>query len=290
MIIFQISGNRMKHYRTKSIRRVIVNFCLLLVVLFLARCAPSQFKKLRASYDAGEYEQVTQSDVTCGERSVTCFQIAYLKSESYYRLNDLNNALKYSAQATALIPSNLSESKANEAFLLQGKLALLVYPGVHGWENRTSFLRDVESSLEVGIERNRMAGKTDETSRQSDSLKIILAEVLLHKMDLYSDSNLDIQFNQLVDLISSLSPQLIQEGVQKYFFLQAELKKIMPQVRAWIYQGKLSEQREILLEQLKSLYREALAVRNLPLYDSGYKDQIDLLLKQIDDYMKRLIL
>jgi hypothetical protein len=280
----------MKYHNTISIRRAILNFFLLFTILFLARCAPSQFKKLRTSYDAGDYEQVIQSDVVCGERSATCFQIAYLKAESYYHLDDPNSALKYSAQATALIPSNLSVSQANEAFLLQGKLALLIYPGVNGWENRTSFLRDVESSLKLGIEKNRLAGKTDKTTLQSDSLKILLAEVLLHKMDLYSDSNLDIQFDQLVDVISSLSPQQIQEGIQKYYFLQGEIKKIMPQVKAWIYQGKLSDHREILLEQLKSLYREALAVRNLPLYDGGYRDQIDLLLKQIDEYMKRLII
>jgi hypothetical protein len=282
----------MKHYRNQaiSIRHSILKFFLLSAVLFLAGCAPSRFKKLQASYDAGEYERVTQSDITCGERSVPCFQIAYLKAESYYQLDDLNNALKYSAQATALIPSNLSVSQANEAFLLQGKLALLVYPGVHGWENRTSFLRDVESSLKIGIEKNRLVGKTDKTILQSDSLKILLAEILLHKMDLYSDSNLDIQYDQLMAVISSLSPQLIQDGIQKYYFLQGELKKIMPQVKAWIYQGKLSDHREILLEELKSLYRETLAVRNLPLYDGGYRDQIDLLLKQIDDYMKRLII
>ncbi len=260
------------------------------MVVYLAGCASSQLKKLKASYDVGDYEQVIQSQLDCREQSISCFEIAYLKAESYYHLDDLNNALNYATDATQLIPGNLPLFRANEASLLRAKVALAVYLTIHDWDNRTAFLREVESALQTGIEKNRAGDKSHAESGQLDTLNLLMAETVLHKMDLYSDSNLDIQFNHLLEVISFFSPNLIGEGVQKYYYLQGELKKIMPQVRAWIYQGKLSEEREMLLEQLKLLYTQALAVRNLPLYESGYKEQIDHLLSQVDEYMKKLIL
>jgi len=90
--------------------------------------------------------------------------------------------------------------------------------------------------------------------------------------------------------ISDYDETLKNQGFDRYHQLQADIKLYLPEIRKWIYRGEISRDREELLIKLKNIYKEALQLRKIPLYQQGMAEEIEGQLKEIDDYMKQLII
>ena len=102
--------------------------------------------------------------------------------------------------------------------------------------------------------------------------------------------NREILYDRILRLLQDYDDVLITQGYQQYYKFLADYNLIKPEITAWIYRGTLQREREVLLNELKSLYKEALALRKLPLYEQEEADTIESYIRRIDDTMKQLIL
>jgi hypothetical protein len=101
---------------------------------------------------------------------------------------------------------------------------------------------------------------------------------------------LEILYDRILNLIRDFDPSLISEGYDKYYKTSAALHLVLPEINEWMYQGKLQRSREELLNYLKNLYKEALSLRGIPLYRQGKSENIEMLINNIDSYMKELVI
>jgi hypothetical protein len=147
-------------------------------------------------------------------------------------------------------------------------------------------LRDLESDLYQAIELNKKSKKTAELSQ----LQLLLTQTLLLKMDFYEGKNLEIIHDHALEVVSEYSNELTSTGYDKYYRILVDFNLYQPDMRNWTSKGMISGDREELLLNLKKLYIDALALRKIPLYEQGYADQIEGLLKNIDDFMKKLVI
>ncbi|MCK5452747.1 MAG: hypothetical protein KAJ16_00215, partial [Calditrichia bacterium] len=153
-------------------------------------------------------------------------------------------------------------------------------------EEKTSWLRILESDLYRAIELNRDSANSAKVSEY----QLLLTRILLLKMDFYEGKNLEIIHEDIMEVVSEYDQQLKSQGYDVYYRLQADLKLYLPELREWIYKGRISRNREELLIKLKDIYKEALNLRKTPLYQQGFADEIEGQLKEIDEYMKQLII
>ena len=258
----------------------------LISVVVLLSCAASKYKNAEVLYAEGAYEQLIQAQFECQDTSEACFRLKYLQMESYYQLGDWRNALIVAHQATDRITSGGSLSQINRVYMLQANLLLENFSDLGNIEKKTSLLRDLESDLYQAIELNKKSKKTAELSQ----LQLLLTQTLLLKMDFYEGKNLEIIHDHALEVVSEYSNELTSTGYDKYYRIMADFKLYQPDMRNWTSKGMISGDREELLLNLKKLYIDALALRKIPLYEQGYADQIEGLLKNIDDFMKKLVI
>ncbi|RQW08440.1 MAG: hypothetical protein EH225_00245, partial [Calditrichaeota bacterium] len=216
----------------------------------LLGCASSGINNIKNWYEDGEYQQVVNSDIECEDVSESCFELNFLKSESFYHLEQAEDAWRYANRAIDSYSPDVGLTSLNRFLVFRGNLAIQLIRDLQEWENQTSLLRRVENEMQKGIQRNIEQGRLGQDSEEFNRLLIVYADILLEKMELYSDRNLDIQFDRLQETVNMFGSSLEEAGLDDYYLLEGELKNIMPQVRSWTYQGQSLGEKDRLLAQL----------------------------------------
>ena len=259
---------------------------VILFLIFFIGCAGSRYQDAEKLYAEGAYDQLVQAQFECQDTSKDCFRLKYLQMESYYQLGDWKNTLLAARQASDRIVSGLSLNQINRVYLVHANILLENINKVGNAEQKLILLRELESNLYQAIAENKKSRETTELSQ----LQLLLTRTLLRKMDYYEGKNLEIIHGHIFDVISDYSPELISVGYDKYYQIQADFKLFHPDLRIWTSGGTIVSDREELLIQVKKLYIDALKLRKIPLYEQGFSEQIEGLLKNIDDFMKKLVI
>lgn len=260
-------------------------YFFLTVVIFIS-CAASKYKNAEALYSEGAYEQLIQSQFECQDTSEACFRLKYLQMESYNQLGDWQNSLLAARQASDRIVSGISLDQVNRVNLVQANIVLENINKIKKDEQKLTLLRELESDLYQAVALNKKSKKTGDLSQ----LQLLLTRTYLLKMDFFEGKNLEIIHDHIQKVISEYTSELTSLGYDQYYRIEADFKIYQPDMRNWTSSGTISGDREELLVNLKELYIEALALRKIPLYEKGFTDQIEGLLKNIDEFMKKLII
>ncbi len=260
-------------------------YFFLTAAIFIS-CAASKYKNAEALYSEGAYEQLIQSQFECQDTSEACFRLKYLQMESYNQLGDWQNTLLAARQASDRIVSGISLDQVNRVNLVQANIVLENINKIRKDEQKLTLLRELESDLYQAVALNKKSKKTADLSQ----LQLLLTRTYLLKMDFFEGKNLEIIHDHIQKVISEYTSELTSLGYDKYYRIEADFKIYQPDMRNWTSSGTISGDREELLVNLKELYIEALALRKIPLYEQGFTDQIEGLLKNIDEFMKKLII
>lgn len=258
---------------------------LSIIIIFMS-CAASKYQKAETLFAEDAFEQLISSNFDCQDTSASCFRLKYLQMESYMQLGDWQNAIIKSREAIDRITSDISLDQINRVYQLQTEQVFEKFSELGGREEKTSWLRILESDLYRAIELNRDSANSAKVSEY----QLLLTRILLLKMDFYEGKILEIIHEDIMEVVSEYDQQLKSQGYDVYYRLQADLKLYLPELREWIYKGRISRNREELLIKLKDIYKEALNLRKTPLYQQGFAGEIEGQLKEIDEYMKQLII
>jgi hypothetical protein len=259
-------------------------FLFILIIFF--NCAASKYQKAETLFGEQAFEELINSDFDCEDTSTACFRLKYMQMESYWQLGDWKNAFLRSREAIDRITAEIPLNQFNRVYLLNTDLLLEHLSELGKRSEQTTQLRMLISDLHDAIEMNRDSANPSMVSEY----RLLLTKSLLLKMDFFEGKNLDIIHEDIMDNISEYDEQFRNQGFGTYHKLQADLKLYLPEIRKWIYQGEISRNREELLIRLKDIYKEALQLRKIPLYQQGMAEEIEEQLKEIDDYMKQLII
>lgn len=263
-------------------------FCAAIMIFF--SCGANKYKKVKDLYDRREYQQLAQSDLDCNDFSRRCFQIKLLLADSQFRLGHLEHALRFSEHA---LERQHKENDLHDLYylhLLRTEIIFKLLPEIHQISSRQEVLKNLENELLEALEQDDFNMKDTVLVSRRNELMVKLGEIYLYQMDWIEPEGLERYFEALKDLTQRFPSELREEGYEKYFLLQGEFKLLLPQLKTWSSKGNLAGEREQLLEKLKSIYVEGLTLRRQPLYQDKYDHQIDLFLKQLDQYMKQLVL
>jgi len=260
-------------------------FIFLSIIIVFVGCAASKYQKAETLYAEDAFEQLIDSNFECQDTSISCFRLKYLQMESYIQLGDWQSAIIRSREAIDRITPDIPLDQINRVYLLETELVFEKFLGLGGWQEKTSRLRTLESDLYRAIALNRDSANLAKVSEY----QLLLTRTLLLKMDFYESRNLEIIHEDIVKVISDYDEQLKSQGYDEYYRLQADLKLYLPEIKEWIHKGRIKRNREELLVKLKNLYKEALTLRKIPLYQQGFAEEIEGQLKEIDEYMKQLI-
>lgn len=259
-------------------------------IMILFSCAANTYKKVKNLHDSGEYQQLAQSDLDCNDFSRKCFQIKLLLADSQFRLGNLELALRFSEQA---LERQHKEHDLHDLYylhLLRTEIISRLLPQIDLVSFRLDILKNLGSELLEALEHDGFDVNDTILVSWRNELMVKLGEIFLYQMDWMEQEELERYFKAVKDLTQRFPIGLREEGYEKYFLLQGEFKLLLPQLKTWISRGNLIGEREQLLEKLKSIYVEALTLRRQSLYQDGYAQPIDVFLKQLDQYMKQLVL
>ncbi len=259
-------------------------------VLLFSGCAGSRYQQMKQLQDQGRYEDVVNKLVGCSKRSPDCFRMHVMQAESFYHLGKNVLALDATARALEVLPQSVSMKEVTRLYLLRSSLQLEELDNQAYPADRIALLRQAESELRKNIEANFLASVSQRSQDQFLELHLRLAETLLRKMDYFTGMPLEMVLQHLTEETEHFPHPLREDGYSLYYLISGELKRILPTLNSWGSAGNPVGTRESLLEQLKKLYVEAVQLRNLPIYEQGYSEKIDDLLKRIDFYMQQLIL
>ena len=266
-------------------------FCLYVAsMILLLSCASRNYERIKELHDNRDYQQIADSKIDCSDYSARCFQIKLLQADSHYRLGNLEEALSYSQEALDRQEKVKDIKSLNRLHLLRAGLIFELLPEMIKAADKLEALNQLESQLRQTLERNSKSTDNDTLKLQQQELMLWLGETLLAEMDLAEDENLKLILQEIKELTSTFPDNLLQEGYEKYFLLQGELRSLLPQIRTWMSRGTVMGGREQLLEKLKGIYTEGITLRRLPLYEASYGEKIDLFLSQLDQYMKGMVL
>ncbi len=263
-------------------------FCSAITILF--SCAASNYKKVKDLYDSQEYQQLARSDLDCNDFSRSCFQIKLLLADSQFRLGNLEHALRFSEQALERQHKENDLHNLYYLHLLRTEIIFKLLPEISQVSSRHDVLKNLENELSEALEHNGFDMRDTVLVSRRNELMVKLGEIYLYQMDWIEQGGLERYVEAIKDLTQRFPSELRKEGYEKYFLLQGEFKLLLPQLKTWSSRGNLAGEREQLLEKLKSIYVEALTLRRQPLYQDGFDHHIDLFLKQLDQYMKQLVL
>jgi hypothetical protein len=268
--------------------KVFVSITLAFTVLL--GCAASNYQKAEKLYQADQYRELIQSGVNCTDFSPECFQLKYYRTESYHILGDKNATLEASKEAIDRISAETPLSKINYLYSLRTSLIREKLPTLKNETDRATTLRALESDYREIISILMSRDGDNSFQFEKKEYQIFLVESLLERMKLLRGRNLEILYDRIVDLIRDFDPSLIAEGYDTYYKTSAALHLVLPEINDWLYEGKLQRSREELLKYLKNLYKEALSLRGIPLYRQGKSENIEMLISNIDSYMKELVI
>jgi len=259
-------------------------------ILIFFSCASNKYKKVKDLYDSQEYQQLVQSDLDCNDFSRRCFQIKLLLADSQFRLGNVEHALRFSEQA---LERQHKENDLHDLYylhLLRTEIIFKLLPEIGQVSVRCEVLKNLGNELLEAIEHHGFDRKDTVLVFRRNELMVKLGEIYLYQMDWMEQEELERYFEAIKNLTQRFPSELRDEGYEKYFLLQGEFKLLLPQLKTWSSRGNLAGEREQLLEKLKSIYVEGLTLRRQPLYQDGYDYHIDSFLKQLDQYMKQLVL
>jgi hypothetical protein len=259
---------------------------ILAAMIIFMSCAVSKYQKAEILYAEDAFEQLIRADFDCQENSTPCFRLKYVQMESYIQLGDWQNAIVKSRDAIERVNPDIHLDQVNRVYQVQIDRVFETMSELESREEKTGRLRILESDMYSAIELNRDSANTEKVSEY----QLMLTRILLLKMDFHESKNLEIIHEDIMDVVSEYDKQLKSQGYDVYYLLQADLKLYLPEIRDWIYKGKISRNREELLIQLKDIYKDALNLRKIPLYQQGFSEEIEGQLKEIDEYMKQLII
>ena len=261
----------------------------LLLLIFIG-CAASRYEKAEVFYETQDYEALIASGLDCSEFSTECFRLKYFRTEGFYEKDNIDATLESAAEAIARINDDIPLYQITRLYTLQTEMRLEKLPLMNNVSDQATLLRDLESSLRevLAILKSRRAGEQYRSDYRT--FQLLLGKSLLKRMDLLTGKNREILYDRILRLLQDYDDVLITQGYQQYYKFLADYNLIEPEITAWIYHGTLQREREVLLNELKSLYKEALALRKLPLYEQDEAEAIERYIRRIDDTMKQLIL
>jgi hypothetical protein len=260
------------------------------IVLVQWGCAPSRLKKIETLYEQGIYQEIVKLDVDCSELTQECFHIKFIRADSYYRLEDLEEASRYSQEAIDRIPSKVKMEEVNKLYVLRSHILFDQITLKESIDSKSNMLDELESSLNIALETNAKLLPDSLYIQQEEELTLLLAETILQKMEDINLVNLRELHEKLIEVAGIFGKQMVDKGYRQYYMLQAEFRAILPEVKKWIFMGSVKGEREQYLESLKGLYKESLLLRNTIIYRQGYSEKIERFLGSIDLYMKQFVL
>ena len=261
----------------------------LLLLIFIG-CAASRYEKAEVFYETQDYEALIESGLDCSEFSTECFKLKYYRTEGFYERDDIDATLASAAEAIARVNDDIPLYQITRLYSLQTEMRLEKLSMMSNASDKAALLRDLESSLRevLAVLKSRQAG--EQYLSDYRTFQLLLGKSLLKRMDLLTGKNREILYDRILRLLQDYDDVLVSQGYQQYYKFLADYYLVEPEISAWIYQGTLQREREALLNELKSLYKEALALRKLPLYEQDESDAIESYIRRIDDTMKQLIL
>lgn len=270
-------------------------FYLIILTLFSSvivqwGCAPSRLKKIETLYEQGSYQEIVKSNIDCSEQTKNCFHIKFIRADSYYRLDNLEKASRFSQEAIDRIPSKVKMDEVNKLYVLRSHILFDQITLKESGDSNSNMLNELESALNIALETNANLSSDLQYTRQEEELTLLLAETLLRKMEAPNPVHLRALYDKLIEIAGNFGKQMIDEGYGQYYTLQAEFRAILPEVKKWIFMGSVKGEREQYLEKLKNLYKESLNLRNTNIYRQGYAENIERFLSSIDLYMKQFVL
>jgi tetratricopeptide (TPR) repeat protein len=268
-----------------------LKICLILGIglTTLSGCASAKMKKVKKWYDQGIYDEVVKSDIDCNDVSKKCFQLKYIRADSYYHLGDFAEASGYSLQAIEMISDNIPQENVRDAYILRSNILSEQYKRTNEDIKKQYFLYEKERVLDKAIETNHSIRQVKMNKEIQNDLQMQLADVLLLEMDYSSSEDIERLHRKVHKLAKGLEAVFKNVGYGKYYSLYAEFKYVIPEIKNWMKGSNSKFTREELLEQLKSIYIDGLALRNTPLYETDYSVSIDQLLSEVDSSMKKLV-
>jgi hypothetical protein len=264
-------------------------YIFLTLIIFMG-CAASRYEKAEKLYLNNDYQELVESGLNCSDFSPECFQLKFYRTESYNKIGDINGTLEASNEAIDRIDADTPLSQINRLYSLRTNLIRESLPTLKNEIERTSTLRGLEIDYREIISILATRDKEEMYHAEMNTYQELLIESLLERMKLLSGRNLEILYDRIIDIIRDFDASLISNGYDKYYKTQADLHLVLREINDWLYQGKLQRGREELLNYLKKLYKEALLLRGIPLYQQGKSASIEILIKNIDSYMKELVI
>ena len=120
-------------------------------------------------------------------------------------------------------------------------------------------------------------------------LQMELADVLLLEMDYSGNEDIERLHQKIHELAKDLNAAYTNVDYGKYYSLYADFKYVIPEIKNWMRGRNSKFTREELLEQIKGIYKDSLALRNTTLYETDYSVLIDQFLNEVDSSMKKLV-
>jgi hypothetical protein len=267
-----------------------ISFYFLFTVALLMSCAGSRYQKADELYEMASYQELVQSGLDCSEYNQECFRLKYYRTISFFETGDIDAAINASQEAIDRINKDTPLSQINRVYALRTDLIQEILAGKINTADRMTNLRELETDYRKIINILTSRDREDQYRKEIRDYQIQLIESLLERMRYLTGRNLKILYDRILDIIGEFDATLLADGYDRYYKIQAGLYRLLPEINDWIYQGKLEREREEFLTFLKNLYKEALTLRNIPLYQKSKSDSIEKLITDIDSYMKQLVL
>lgn len=272
-------------------RQVLTQLAILGIVLVLSsfECAP-KLKKLEGMKDEGSDKAIIESDIDCIDNSLNCFKIKLIRAESYLNMNSLEQAAIYSKEAIDRISPKVPPQDIVRVYSIRSSALFAQLQLITDVLQRNNMIGEIEKNFTNALDIAKQLPENKKNKDLKKNLLLKLIETFFKEMDISDEVYLESIYQKMVSSVEELEEILPEMGIGKYYDLKGEFRLVLPNIKKWMYGGKIQGDRERLLQHLKLIYKEGLSLRNLPVYQEGYAGQIDQFLTDVDFYMKQLVL
>ena len=209
-----------------------LRICLILGIglTVLSGCASAKIKKVKKWHDQGIYDEVIKSDIDCNDGSKGCFQIKYIRADSYYHLGEFSEASGYSLQAIERISDNIPQENVRDVYILRSNILSEQYKGTNEDIKKQYFLYEQERVLDKAIEANHSIMQVKMNQEIQYDLQMELADVLLLEMDYSGNEDIERLHQKIHELAKDLNAAYTNVDYGKYYSLYADFKYVIPEI------------------------------------------------------------
>ncbi|MEJ2635250.1 MAG: hypothetical protein P8184_08160 [Calditrichia bacterium] len=259
-----------------------------LINLFISGCAGTRLKTIKKLYEEDKYKEVVDSDIDCSNSSEKCFQIKLIRAESFYRLGDNKNALINSREAIHRLKPGISSLDVRRLYSLEASILFREYELSNDYHRKKILAENIWQDLDRALMANKEIPNRKRNEEKDLNLHLFAAEAVILNMDYVRQDSLDSLFDRLSVISARLGELAPEQGYEEFYLLQGRFGVILPEIKQLFTGGE--GDRLNLLEEIKQIYRRGLQLRNYPIYQEGYAEDIEHFLKEVDQYMRQLVL